>query len=144
MAFCQLILHMLKWIIKKYPEAAKFIWGKIGRRIDEKEPNKYLLKIRKVINDPKLILRKFGIIHYSTKLFSGMNSMNLWWEENEKLRICFDNCYKRAIISVGISEELNDSLKCLYEEGNTIEKMLVITAISAINYYFGGNTKDVN
>ena len=32
----------------------------------------------------------------------------------------------------------------IYQDGNTIEKMLVITAISAINYYFGGNTKDVN
>ncbi len=132
----------IKWILKKYPEAAKFIWEKIGR-IDESESNKYVLKIQHVIKDPKLILKKLGLVQYTSKILTGMNPVDLWWGENEQLRQHFDNCYKEGFTLTEVSDRLKIAMKTLYEDGNTIVKMLVVTAISAVNYYFKGDNSNV-
>lgn len=133
-----------KWILKKYPDAGNFIWEKIGKRISEHEPNQYMVKLKHVLQDPRIILKKLGLLNYSSKLLKGMNPMDLWWEESDILRDAFNICYKDGISSVDVSEKIQKSIKILYEDGNTIEKMLVVTAISAINYYFEGTKSSVS
>ena len=133
-----------KWILKKYPDAAEFIWEKTGRKIYEKNPNKYICKIKRVIKEPKIIVNKLKRKNVSYQL-SGMNPYDLWFNENEKIRLTLDNYYNDWIscangaMEPALSDSLRKKLISLYKEGNCFEKILVITVISALKLYFNKN-----
>ena len=127
-----------KWILEKYPEAAEYIWEKIGRKITE--PNNLTSKIKRAINDPKLVLQKLGLKRpESGKLYKGMNPMDLWWENDPELRMIYDQYYQDMINCEvpGLSGDIINKISQIYNKGTMIEKMLAITALAIIKYCFG-------
>jgi len=126
-----------KWIIKKHPNAAKYIWERIGKRIDEKESNVLLNKMIRALKNPRLVLKKLGYhIEINEKHRTGMNPMDLWWERNQVLRETYDNYYKNNIEKIKLNPWMFEAVKYLYSQGNTLEKMMALTAISSIKLYF--------
>lgn len=126
-----------KWIMEKYPNAANYIWEKTGKKITQKN-NEVKDKIALVIHNPKLILKKLGFnVKIKNKLMNGMNPLDLWWENNNRLRTVYDNYYDKMSLSANISDEYREIIKKLYTKGNAMEKMLCITALAAVKYYLG-------
>ncbi len=126
-----------KWIMKKYPGAAKYVWEKTGKKITEKS-SELKDKAMMAICNPKLVLKKLGFnVRINNKVMTGMNPMDLWWENNAELRKLYDDYYSDMILSDVISDGCRYKLKKLYTTGNTVEKMLCITCLASLKYYFG-------
>lgn len=122
-----------KWILKKYPEAAKYVWEKINGRITD-----FSVKIlgRKIALKaiPKKILTKI--------LFGGsintkwhMNPLDYWYKTNRDLRI-FINEYYLQNINLLTSGKVKSMCKELFEKGNLVEKIQVLTLLAAWRLYF--------
>ena len=126
-----------KWILKKYPGAAKYIWEKTGKKITEKT-NELKEKAILAIRNPKLVLKKLGLnVRIDNKVLTGMNPTDLWWENNAGLRKLYDDYYNDMILSDIISDTCRYKIKKMYTTGNATEKMLCITCLASIKYYFG-------
>ena len=128
-----------KWILKKHPQAAEYIWEQLGYRINDRMINIIFRKIKNMIADPYILLRKLGINSCKTrKNIVGMNPYDLWWENNKRFREVYNAYYADNINNKIISDDLKSKIQLLYNSGNTNEKMMAITALGAINYYFEG------
>lgn len=126
-----------KWILRKYPKAADFIWEKLGRKITEKEKKNYARRLWAAVKNPKLFLWKLGFhVDLGEGTFTGMNPMDLWWEENAILRKYVEGYYAREIERGILSEEARKDLELLYQEGTLSEKAQVLTVLGAVRYYF--------
>lgn len=128
-----------KWILKKYPGAAKYKWEKIGGKITDKTitmmGHTTTLKAlpRKVINK---IFHKSAM---NTK--KHMNPFDYWYRTNENLKNFIDSTFKENI-SLLENNELKKDYQKLFKEGNTLEKSQVLTLLEVIRYYFGGNNAE--
>lgn len=122
-----------KWIVKKYPDAAKFKWESINARITDRtlKINGKDIPIQKV---PEFILK--GIfynigkpLHANSK--NNMNPFNYWYNNNEELRkflqVYFDNH-----IDLVMNKELKDDCISLYAGNSFTEIAQVLTLLSAI------------
>ncbi len=69
-----------------------------------------------------------------------MNPMDYWYERDEKVRTYLDGMYEKRIGSAVLPRELADDMRRLYEEGNFVEKSLVLTVLSAVYLYFEDGT----
>lgn len=121
----------LKWIEKKYPDAARFGWEKWGG-VKPKENHIFL---RKVKTTQRLLY------DYLCKLFhvanpQSMNPMDYWFSNNEQIRIFLDAMYEERIQNEVAGEKLTDNMRNLYRNGNVLEKCLVLTVLSAIKLFF--------
>jgi asparagine synthase (glutamine-hydrolysing) len=124
-----------KWIIKKYPEAANYVWEKTKKKITC-QTNDFQDKFTYLIKNPKLILRKFGFkIKIDNKIMTGMNPMDLWWENNPEFRRIYDDYFEKIIKNDIIPDLYKRKFSILYTSGNVIDKMLCITCLASINYY---------
>lgn len=124
-----------KWILTKYPKAAEFIWEKTGAKIDESNLHRQFRRYIGVLMNPKRILRKLGF-KVNMRSLTGMNPVDLWWDENEKLRNIYDEYYEKSINNDALSSEIKKDIEFVYTKGATIEKMLAITALAVINNFF--------
>lgn len=128
-----------KWILKKYPGAAKYKWEKIGGKITDKTitmmGHTTTLKAlpRKVINK---IFHKSAM---NTK--KHMNPFDYWYRTNENLKNFIDSTFKENI-SLLENNELKKDCQKLFTEGNTTEKTQVLTLLAAYKYYFGENNAE--
>ena len=124
-----------KWVISKYPNAAKFKWEKTGGKITEK---RIITTLRKLINKgPKKFLRMIG---HEEKISEGMNPIDYWISQDDDLHRFLD---KRKEVLLKESEnlysvELVKDLSKLYDEGNASEKAMVLTVLAATKMYFIG------
>ncbi len=134
-----------KWILKKYPEADKYIWEHTQSKISAKHINifgrKILLKqfTNKVI---KYLFKKIGLIK-STSSFDGknhMNPLNYWYRTNEDLRKYLDSYFNENIKLLDNDKELKKDCEYLYANGGTTEKSQVLTLLSVMKLYFKGGT----
>ena len=127
-----------RWIIKMYPDAANFKWEKTGAKITERQ---LAGTVRKIIkrgpNKIKKILGKDELIK------TGMNPLDYWLSENEKLREYLDSYEKKgyAYLPAEASKQLEEDMKNLYAYGNTNEKTMVLTVLSSMKLYFGGKNE---
>lgn len=124
-----------KWVISKYPNAAKFKWEKTGGKITEKRIKTIIRKLVK--KGPKKFLRVIG---YETKISEGMNPIDYWISQDDDLHRFLD---KRKEVLLKESEslysvELVKDLSKLYDEGNASEKAMVLTVLAATKMYFIG------
>lgn len=123
-----------RWIIKMHPDAANFKWEKTGAKITE---GQFIGTVRKAIkrgpNKIKKILGKDELIK------TGMNPLDYWLSENEKLREYIDSYEKKGYVYLpaGTSKQLEEDMKNLYAYGNTNEKTMVLTVLSSMKLYFG-------
>jgi len=122
-----------KWIIRKYPQAAKFKWEKIGGRITEKHSITVLRKLIK--KGPKKLLRMLG---FDAGISEGMNPIDYWISKDADLHGFLDSKKDELLRVEGIhySPTLAEDLSKLYDEGNASEKAMVLTVLAATKMYF--------
>ncbi len=121
----------LRWIEEKYPGAAAFGWEKWGGV----KPKRSHIFFRKVKTTQRLVAGYFSrLLHRPDP--DSMNPMDYWYERDEKVRTYLDGMYEKRIGSAVLPRELADDMRRLYEEGNFVEKSLVLTVLSAVYLYF--------
>jgi len=123
-----------QWILRKYPEAANYIWEKTGEKINtpsidikntEITPHKLMRKI----------LLKIGVIKLGYNSKNNMNPIEYWINTNEDLRQ-YLNDYFCANINRIENIQLKEDCISHYKNGNGIEKMQVISLLSALKLFF--------
>lgn len=125
-----------KWVLKKYPEAAKYLHN--GRKIGGKN-----LKIgKRIITVNELLPRtkeyfKRKIKSYTSQLETNnhMNPLDYWYNNNKDLQNYFDSLLRELIEEINFSE-LKSDCQTLYINGNTKEKDLVLTLLIAYKKIF--------
>ena len=123
-----------KWIISKYPQAAKYKWEKTRAKITEP---KTVGIIRHLINNgPQKLLRLMG---KSKNIAIGMNPIDYWITHDKKLQTYLNEYMQNSFsyISTPISEQLIADMKELFLSGNANEKTMVLTVLGAVKMYFG-------
>lgn len=128
-----------KFIIKKYPKAAQYKWERHNSKITSPKiilfnEEYYLATI------PKRALTKlFALV--GIKSIRGLNStfhmnpVDYWYYTNNSLKKYFDNYYAENIENI-YNLELKRDCMHLYLSGNTLEKIQVLSFLSAIKLYF--------
>ena len=135
--YCLKIPHQIKqgnkfydrWLITKYPKAAKYTHN--GRKIGENEIN-ILGRIIPISQIVPRVLKKIGVL----KSKKGMNPFDEWYKNNLRLKDTLDNYFKKNIDKLNNYSELKTDCQYLYNNGNTIEKMQVISLLSVLKLYF--------
>ena len=119
-----------KWILKKYPLAAKYPWDKINTKID----NRFKFNLGKsdiyVKNLPKMIINKIS----GRRGFDSIKSMNPfghWYNHNEDLRNII-NDYYNANISLVTNEKIKKHCVTLFNNYSVLEKIQVVSLLSAV------------
>lgn len=128
----------MKWIIRKYPEAAKYKWEKINAKITDKWVDilgRHIL-LKKL---PKLLMNKFLPFTRKNGLAKGNGSMNpldYWYATNPDLKNDMDEYYKININNFPVQyDPIRHDLEKLYT-GNVTDKLLTLTALGAFKKYF--------
>lgn len=128
----------MKWIIKKYPQAANYKWEKINATISSKWLNiwgRHILLKRL----PKLIINKFFPFTRSnaySKHNRSMNPLDYWYATNSELRKNMDNYYNDNLKYIPKKYDfLESDIQKLYK-GSVIDKQLVLTLLGAFKKYF--------
>lgn len=127
------------WILKKYPEAAKYKWEKINGKITDK---RITIRGRDLIlrQLPKIaysyIMRKFGLSKSSLETKNHMNPLDYWYNTNKDLKEFMDNYYENNIYRLNFDDELKKDCEYLYFNGTNIEKNQVLTLLAALKIYF--------
>ena len=122
-----------KWILTKYPQAARFRWEKTGAKISE---GKLMGLLRKVVTKgPHKLLRMMG--KHSLSNF-GMNPLDYWFGRDKALQTYLNRreaegyrCLPQA------SDQLISDMKQLYATGSFNEKAMVLTVLASAKLYFG-------
>lgn len=128
-----------KWILRKYPDAAKYKWEKIQGKITEKTYNilGHMTTLRAL---PRKAFNKlFHTSSLNTK--HHMNPLDYWYNTNDDLREFFLDTFNKDIDLLE-NEKLRNDCQKLFTEGNTIEKTQVLTLLEAWRYYFVDESRD--
>lgn len=124
-----------KWILSKYPDAAKFRWEKIRNRIDISKSRMFLWKI--IHRGPQKIARVlFGGTHIAK---DGMNPLDYWYAHDEKAQQFYKEYYEAGVANMkkaGLSADLQKDMDYLFHEGNLCEKAMVMTVLAVIKRWF--------
>ena len=120
-----------KWILAKYPEAAKFKWEAIDAKISDKSI-RYRGKVIPVRALPKFIIE--GVFYKLGMPINGINSKNnmnpykYWLKTNQSLKQHFDKYFNDYLDVIRDTELKKDSEK-LYKTGNAVSKMQVLSLL---------------
>ena len=123
-----------KWILKKYPGAANYIWEKTGEKISA--PALYIknkeVTIYKLIT--KLLL-KTGLKKSGYNSKNNMNPLEYWMITNQELKHYLDDYFSKHI---NLVQDIQLKKDCIahYYLGNGIEKIQVISLLSALKIFF--------
>lgn len=122
-----------KWILTKYPNAAKYRWEKTGAKISE---GRLIGILRKVVTKgPHKLLRMLGYGALSTH---SMNPLDYWFAQNSSLKNYLDSYEADGYRWLPpVSEQLISDMKQLYATGTFNEKAMVLTVLAAAKLYFG-------
>lgn len=128
----------IKWILKKYPQAAKYKWEKINARINAKWIN--ILGRHILLKDlPIKILNKlvpFTKRNKSAKKNGSMNPSDYWYATNPSLKADLDNYYNETLNCVSKRyDSIKKDIELLYK-GCVIDKLLALTLLGALKKYF--------
>ena len=126
-----------KWIMSKYPNAARFKWEAINGKITE---NPALLKTRELASRTDRKLTKI-ITQGKIQNNNGMNPLDYWLSRSRKLRSFMDSYESQGYkyLPASASDKLVNDMHRLYQNGNAFEKSMVVTVLSAARLYFGDN-----
>ena len=129
-----------KWILRKYPNAAKYVWEKTQEKITAKKIklfNRELFIKQLPKSAVRFLLRKFNISKSSINTKNHMNPLDYWYTSNEELKNYMDNYYESNIERLQTYRKLKTDCEALYREGSSIEKIQVLTLLSVLKLYFG-------
>lgn len=127
-----------KWIIKKYPKAAEYIYESIKAKITT--PKVYIRSKDFFIRGTNKVLRKLNLptlYGYNTK--NGMNPFDYWYRTNSELKEFIDSYYKQNIKLLDKLNEKELKVMCenLYNNGITVEKLQVLTVLATVKLIIG-------
>jgi asparagine synthase (glutamine-hydrolysing) len=127
-----------KWIIKKYPKAAEYIYESIKAKITT--PKAYIRSKDFFIRGTNKVLRKLNLptlYGYNTK--NGMNPFDYWYRTNGELKTFIDSYYKQNInlLDALNEKELKAMCENLYNNGITVEKLQVLTVLATVKLIIG-------
>lgn len=114
------------WINEFRPEVANYKWEKTGFKPDavwKKTLSQYTKKIKNTYYSKTNQLNK-----------TSMNPYDYWYNNNPEIVKFFDSNYNKYIGLI-TDKALSKNARFLFEEGNTIEKSLVLTLTHAINKF---------
>ena len=124
-----------KWILKKYPDAAKYVWEKIGCRIDRKwgvlEHNGHLYKYSDVI---KIIFKKYFHIKIGANN-KNMNPISYYLETNKNLNSVLNKKLQQGINEIS-SSLICDILNSVSKSTDSIEKIQAVSLVEAYLSFF--------
>jgi asparagine synthase (glutamine-hydrolysing) len=125
-----------KWILEKYPKAANYVWESLGTTIRAKTIN-IRGKSVPLTKLPQFIYQGIQLnlgLRDKTLLNSPlhMNPFDYWYSSNPDLPIFFNQYYSENIHRIS-DPELKKDCEYLFK-GTTIEKMQVLSLLSAIKY----------
>ncbi len=128
-----------KWIQKKYPEAAKYVWENTGRSLNS---NEYYVSfkgksvpIRKI---PKILLNKFGFFKIGMNSKFHMNPLDYWNKNNLSIRLYQDHYFEEQINNLSSYPKLQKDCIALYKDGTGTERNQVLTLLSSVKLFFEG------
>jgi len=128
-----------KWIIEKYPNAAKYPHN--GRKIGKNKEKTFRLLGRDFtlsalpLRAFDFFIRKVGLKKNSIETVNHMNPFDYWYNTNEELKTFMDDYFSTWVQKVK-STNLKKDMKNMYQEGSVIEKTQVLTLLSVIKNYF--------
>ncbi|MDH2881561.1 asparagine synthase-related protein [Bacillus cytotoxicus] len=127
-----------KWIVKKYPKAAEYIYESIKAKITT--PKLYIRSKDFFIRGANKVLRKLNLptlYGYNTK--NGMNPFDYWYRTNSELKEFIDSYYKQNIKLLDALNEKELKVMCenLYNNGITVEKLQVLTVLATVKLIIG-------
>lgn len=119
-----------KWIIKKYPKATGYIWEKSKNKITVKTFTAFNRSIpyNRIIT---IALHKLNIKKYGLDTKKHMNPLNYWLSTNDDIKVYFNEYFNNNIELIE-DIELKKDLTELYNKGNAIEKIQVLTLLSGV------------
>ena len=123
-----------KWVLTKYPDAARFKWESTGARINEPKP---IVMLRRIISrGPQKLLRMLGLRH---KVNDGMTPIAYWIANDRELGGFLDSYAQEEMKNpkTEMSEQLLSDMKELYATGTATEKTMVLTVLGSVKLYFG-------
>lgn len=123
-----------KWIISRYPDAAKFKWEKTGGLITEGKAVGFVRKL--IYRGPNKLKRMLG---RSDLIANGMNPLDYWAAHDSRVREFMEQYAERgyAALPQGASEQLVSDMKELFRTGTVNERAMVLTVLAAAKLYFG-------
>lgn len=126
-----------KWILAKYPAAAKYVWEKIGCRIDRKYGMVRVgSKVLKVEDVPMRILKKIsGLNGFNDK--SNMNPLGYYINHNKALQEYLCSLVVKDIEYVK-DMQLKNILQEMGSSNNPIERIQAVSLLSANQLFFSG------
>ena len=142
--FCELCLsipqnlrknHLLyfKWICKKHPNAAKYIYENLGTKISALKFNIFGKTIPYRQFFPKLWAK---FVSNKKGLRTGMNPFDLWYQNNPFLKESVERAWDCSVdIRHSLSSELRKDLEVLYSNNGFIEKNMALSLLSAIRCF---------
>lgn len=123
-----------KWILKKYPKAANYVWETTGQKISAKE-----LKIggRSVpfANIPKSIMAHLRMyLNIKDRYTHGMNPVGYYLGTNSDLqKYLFD--YFKYVEKIE-DQELREIILDIRDNGSAMEKIQAVSLLGALKLYF--------
>jgi asparagine synthase (glutamine-hydrolysing) len=125
-----------KWIITRYPEAAKYVWEA------EKAPVNYPYRVNirgksiPLTQLPVRVLAKLGFQKYGYASKNHMHPFEYWYQSNGLLKKFMDNYYNETIHLLGDYPGLQSGCKYLYSNTAGTEKIQVLSLLSALKTHF--------
>jgi asparagine synthase (glutamine-hydrolysing) len=123
-----------KWIIKKYPEAAKYIWESEKARITDRSI-KYQGRDLPIKSIPGKILRKFGLSKNIINTPDHMNPLEYWYRNNEEIRLYQDRYYEENVTRLNDHPELKVEVSYMYKIGSAKEKSQVLSLLGVLKCF---------
>lgn len=128
----------MKWIIKKYPKAAKYKWEKINAKITDKWINIFGRHILLKKIPGRIIWKIFPFTRKDrlSKKNASMNPGDYWYATNPSLKADLDNYYNETLNCVSKRyDSIKKDIELLYK-GCVIDKLLALTLLGALKKYF--------
>lgn len=126
-----------KWIIRKYPDAANYIWESTNALITkDKLSIKFKGKEIPIKRIPSLISEKFGMNQKRTVTKFHMNPLDYWYDTNPNIKEFQDFYFEQNIERLDLFPEIKSDVSNLYKTGTAFEKNQVLTLLSALNIFF--------
>ncbi|MDN5337931.1 MAG: hypothetical protein PWQ20_1001 [Thermotogaceae bacterium] len=122
-----------KWILEKYPEAAKYVWEKIQGRITDVSIKILGRKLTIKALPRKVFLKIFRGGTSNSKWH--MNPLDYWYSTNEELKKFIEGYYNQ---NIHLIKNKNVKTMCvqLFEKGNAIEKNTSLDIVCSLEVVF--------
>lgn len=121
-----------KWIIKKYPEAAKYIWEKENVPVDYKywiSLKGKQIPINQIFHKFK---QKFGHSNSGISSKNHMNPITYWYQSNFFLQKFMNDYFKNNIELLNDWPKLKSDCETLFNNGSGTEKVQVLSLLSTL------------